>query len=70
MDKTKTLYWVKFVDQSDGRTIDTHFLARNLAHLEEEISDILQIKVISDVSDLTVTINDTESMGGETDASN
>ena len=49
----KILFWVKFVDQSSGNTINTYFLARSLSHLDEEIADILEVKVIHDVDDLT-----------------
>lgn len=55
MSEDKTLYWVKFVEQDNGTDIDTYFLAKNLAQLEENIADILEVKVINDVSDLTDT---------------
>ena len=48
-----TLYWVKFVDQSTGRSVDTYFLATSLAELEESIADIEEVKVIHEVQDLT-----------------
>lgn len=53
MGNNKTLYWVKFVDQDRGNTVDTYFIARNLQHLEEEIADILEVKAIKSVQDLT-----------------
>lgn len=49
----KTLYWVQWVNQATGGNIDSYFIANSLQHLEEEISDIKQIKVINDVEDLT-----------------
>jgi hypothetical protein len=49
----KTLYWVKFIDQSNGMNIDTYFIAHNLQHLEDNIADILEVKAIKDVQDLT-----------------
>ena len=53
MDEDKKLYWVRFVEQERGTNIDTYFIAKSLAHLEEEIADILEVKLINDVSDLT-----------------
>lgn len=55
---SKTLYWVKFIEQDRGNTIDTHFIATGLKQLEEEISDILEVKVINDVTDLTEGSNE------------
>jgi hypothetical protein len=49
----KTLYWVKFIDQRTANPVDTYFLATGLKQLEEAISDIRSIKVISDIQDLT-----------------
>lgn len=48
----KTLYWVKWVNQNTGGNIDGYFLALSLAQLEEEVVDILEVKVINDVHDL------------------
>lgn len=50
---SKTLYWVKFVDQSSGMDTDAYFTAKSLADLDNNISDIMEIKVINDVIDLT-----------------
>ena len=49
----KTLYWVKFIDQSNGETVDNYMLAYSLKHLEEEVVDILELKVIDNIIDLT-----------------
>lgn len=49
---SKTLYWVKFIDQSDGRVIDTYFSAASISKLDDEIADILEIKVIKEVQAL------------------
>lgn len=48
----KTLYWVKFIAQGTGSKIDTYFIANSLEHLEENIADILEVKVINDVQEL------------------
>lgn len=48
----KTLYWVKFVDQSNGHTIDTYFSAESISKLDENIADILEIKVIKEVQEV------------------
>lgn len=53
MGKDKKLYWVRFIDQSNGNKIDTHFIAKSLSHLEDNIADILEVKLIDDVQDLT-----------------
>ncbi len=53
MEKGKTLYWVKWVNQDTGGNIDSYFLATGLSQLEDNISDILELKVINDVHDLT-----------------
>lgn len=52
MTKRK-LYWVKFVNQDNGLTIDSYFIANNLAHLEYRVADILKVRVISNIIDLT-----------------
>lgn len=51
--KKKVLYWVKFVNQGTGEEIDSYYIAHNLAQLDETFADILEIKVISNVEDLT-----------------
>lgn len=48
----KKLYWVKFIEQSDGATIDTYFTAHSISELDEHIADILEIKVIQEVIEL------------------
>lgn len=52
MDKSKTLYWVKFIDQESGMSIDTYFLAKSISVIDDNIADILEIRVINDVSEL------------------
>lgn len=49
---SKTLYWVKFVDQESGMAIDTYFSAESISVLDENIADILEIKVIKEVQEL------------------
>lgn len=49
---SKTLYWVRFVDQDKGHTVDTYFSAESISKLDEEIADILEIKVIKEVQEL------------------
>ena len=49
----KNLYRVKFIDQEAGLTIDQYFMANSIAHSEQNIADILEIKVISNIIDLT-----------------
>lgn len=49
---SKTLYWVKFIDQSTGSEIDTYFSAESISKIDEEIADILEIKVINEVEEL------------------
>lgn len=48
----KKLYWVKFIEQSDGAMIDTYFTAHSISELDEHIADILEIKVIQEVIEL------------------
>lgn len=48
----KKLYWVKFIEQGDGATIDTYFTAHSISELDEHIADILEIKVIQEVIEL------------------
>lgn len=55
---SKTLYWVKFVDQSNGQTIDTYFTAESLTDLDNSVADIMEIKVINEVIDLTEDVKE------------
>ena len=48
----ENLYWVKWVNQENGMNIDGYFIANSIAHLEQEIADILEIKLIKDVHNL------------------
>jgi len=50
--KNKTLYWVKFIEQSNGMTLDAYFEAESISKLDEGIADILEIKVIKEVIQL------------------
>jgi len=47
-----TLYWVKFIEQENGRTIDAYFKAESISIIDESIADILEIKVIKEVIQL------------------
>lgn len=48
----RTLYWVKFIDQSNGNNVDAYVLAKSLAQIEDEFADILEIKLIKEVMEL------------------
>ena len=52
MSNDKTLYWVKFVEQGQGRTLDEYVLAKSISELDKTFADILEIKVIKDVMEL------------------
>lgn len=50
--KNRTLYYVHFVDQLSGATIDEYFLADNIAQIEQNVAEIKRIKVIKEVIEL------------------
>lgn len=52
MKPNRTLYWVKFTDQSTGNIYDQYFLADSISTLEKNIADIIKIKVIKEVIEL------------------
>ncbi len=59
--KNKTLYLVKLIEQKNGDIIDIYFYATSISQLEEKITEIIEIKVISEVMDLTKKIKGKES---------
>jgi len=46
------LYLVRFINQETGKEIERYFLAKNLAHLEDEIADIIQIQPLENFENL------------------
>jgi hypothetical protein len=47
------LYLVRSTNQETGNDMTVYYLARNLAHLEAEISDIIQIQPLENFDNLT-----------------
>ena len=46
------LYLVRYINQETGNEVTVYFLAKDLAHLEEEIADIIQIQPLTNFENL------------------
>lgn len=52
MKKKEKLYLVRSINQETGNDMVVYYLARDLAHLEEEIADIQQIQPLENFENL------------------
>jgi len=51
-EKDEKLYLVRYVNQETGKDTVQYFLAKDLAHLESEVADIIQIQPLTNFENL------------------